>query len=251
MGNGKVCYGNLMERLLELNTEPGGAWSGQLSAAISLFSQTRSAVGTSQVWTRLTSCVFVLAGSLSWSLQNLGPFTAFVPVNKAFRGTPVRACPRPCPRPVPAPVPSPPLSPGTRSVSLVLVLQVKSLTTDPSKARYLCQLHLVAGVMSLDTLQKSEEFYTLTGKSAELDTSGGVRTGAAVTWQQTGPATPLTPVWSPQDSQLKIRLHGSRKKGVIVQAGIVASNGMIHLINKLMDSVSPIVQSDAQVETHT
>lgn len=38
---------------------------------------------------------------------------------------------------------------------------------------------------------------------------------------------------------------------MIVQAGNVASNGMIHLINKLMDSVSPIVQSDAQVETHT
>lgn len=62
---------------------------------------------------------------------------------------------------------------------------------------------------------------------------------------------PLTPVRSPPDSQVKIRLHGSRKRGVIVQAGNVASNGMIHLINKLMDGVSPIVQSDAQVETHT
>lgn len=38
---------------------------------------------------------------------------------------------------------------------------------------------------------------------------------------------------------------------MIVQAGNVASNGVIHLINKLMDSVSPIVQSDAQVETHS
>lgn len=37
---------------------------------------------------------------------------------------------------------------------------------------------------------------------------------------------------------------------MIVQAGQVASNGMIHLVNKLMDSVSPIVQSDPQVETH-
>lgn len=31
----------------------------------------------------------------------------------------------------------------------------------------------------------------------------------------------------------------------------MASNGMIHLINKLMDSVTPIVQSDAQVDTRT
>uniref|UniRef100_H3CCR8 Stabilin 2 n=1 Tax=Tetraodon nigroviridis TaxID=99883 RepID=H3CCR8_TETNG len=163
VGNGKVCYGNIVERLQELNTEPGGAWSGQLSAAISLF-----------------------AGSVSWPLQNLGPFTAFVPINKAFRGTPV-----------------------------------KTLTADPSSARYLCQLHLVAGVMTLDTLKKSDQFYTLTGKSAEVDASGG-------------------------DLETRIRLHGSRKKGAIVQAGIMASNGMIHLINKLMDSVAPIVQSDAQ-----
>lgn len=37
---------------------------------------------------------------------------------------------------------------------------------------------------------------------------------------------------------------------MIVQAENVASNGMIHLINKLMDSVPPVVQSDTQVE-HT
>lgn len=67
-----------------------------------------------------------------------------------------------------------------RSVTLLFVLQVSSLTADPSKARYLCQLHLAAGVMTLDTLKKSDEFYTLTGKSAEMDTSGGVRAGAAV-----------------------------------------------------------------------
>lgn len=97
MGDGKVCYGNLMERLRELNTQPGGAWSGQLSAAIALFSQTPLSLHVSQLWTRLTSCVSVPAGSLSWPLQNLGPFTAFVPINKAFRGTPVR--PRPRPRP--------------------------------------------------------------------------------------------------------------------------------------------------------
>lgn len=38
---------------------------------------------------------------------------------------------------------------------------------------------------------------------------------------------------------------------MIVQAGNVASNGMIHLINELMDGVSPIVQSDAQVRTRS
>lgn len=50
-----------------------------------------------------------------------------------------------------------------------------------------------------------------------------------------------------QDSQTKIRIHGSRKKGVIIQSDLMASNGMIHIINKLMDSVSPTVESDTEV----
>uniref|UniRef100_A0A8D3AH52 Stabilin 2 n=1 Tax=Scophthalmus maximus TaxID=52904 RepID=A0A8D3AH52_SCOMX len=158
IGNGKVCYGNIMQHLNELNTEPGGQWSGQLS-------------------------------SLSWPLQNLGPFTLFVPINKGFRGTSVR-----------------------------------TLTADLSKAKYLCKMHLVAGVMPFDTLKKTDVFYTLTGKSAEIDTSEG-------------------------DTQTKIRIHGSRKRGVIIQSDVVASNGMIHLINKLMDSVSPTVESDPKVQS--
>uniref|UniRef100_UPI0037E83392 stabilin-2 n=1 Tax=Semicossyphus pulcher TaxID=241346 RepID=UPI0037E83392 len=162
LGNGKFCYGNIIQRLNSLNTEPGGQWRGQLSNAIQLFS------------------------SVSWQLQSLGPFTLFVPTNKGFRGTSVR-----------------------------------TLTSDPSKAKYLCKLHLVAGVMPFSTLKKTDVFYTLTGKSAEIDTSEG-------------------------DSQTKIRLHGSRKKGVIIQSDVLASNGMIHIINKLMDSVSPTVESNAQ-----
>ncbi|XP_017292654.2 stabilin-2, partial [Kryptolebias marmoratus] len=158
VGNGKQCFGNIMERLNELNTKPRGQWTGQLSNAISLF------------------------GSLSWSLQNLGPFTIFVPVNKAFRG-----------------------------------VSIKALTADPLKAKYLLNLHLVAGEMSSEALKKTDVFYTLTGKPAETDTSV---------------------------TQTKIRIHGSRKKGSIIQPDLVASNGMIHLINKLMDGVSPTVQSN-------
>ncbi|XP_045899102.1 stabilin-2-like [Micropterus dolomieu] len=162
IGNGKLCYGNIIQRLNSLNTEPGGQWVGQLSNAITLF------------------------GSFSWPLQNLGPFTLFVPINKGFKGTPVR-----------------------------------TLTADLSKAKYLCKMHLVAGVMPFDTLKKTDVFYTLTGKPAETDISEG-------------------------DSQTKIRIHGSRKKGVIIQSDVVASNGMIHIINKLMDSVPPTVESDTQ-----
>lgn len=160
IGSGKVCYGNIVQRLKELNTEPGGTWNGHLSNALSLFD------------------------SLLWPLENLGPFTVFLPVNKGFRGS-----------------------------------SVKSLTADAAKAKYLCKLHLAAGVMPLDTLKRHDVFYTLTGKSAETDTSDGLT---------------------------KIRIHGSRKKALILQADIVASNGMIHLISKVMDSVSATVESDTQ-----
>ncbi|XP_054623431.1 stabilin-2 isoform X2 [Dunckerocampus dactyliophorus] len=161
-GDGNVCYGNIIQRLNELNTEPGGPWSGQLTSAITLF------------------------GSVSWPLQNLGPFTLFVPINKGFRG-----------------------------------MSLRTLTADPSKAKYLCKMHLVAGVMTFDMLKKSDVFYTLTGKSAESDTSEG-------------------------DSQTKIRIHGNRKRGVVIQSDLVASNGMIHIINKLMDSVAATVESNVQ-----
>lgn len=53
--------------------------------------------------------------------------------------------------------------------------QVRTLTADLSKAKYLCKMHLVAGVMPLDALKKTDVFYTLTGKSAEVETLDGVR----------------------------------------------------------------------------
>ncbi|XP_055087632.1 stabilin-2 [Periophthalmus magnuspinnatus] len=159
IGSGKVCYGNIVQRLKELNTAPGGKWLGQLSNALTLFD------------------------SLLWPLENLGPFTIFLPVNKGFKGD-----------------------------------LVKSLTRDITKSKNLCKMHLVAGMMPLDTLKRHDIFYTLTGKSAETDTSDGI----------------------------KIRIHGSRKKASILESDIVASNGMIHLINKVMDSVSPTVESDPQ-----
>uniref|UniRef100_A0AAV2IUI2 Stabilin 2 n=1 Tax=Knipowitschia caucasica TaxID=637954 RepID=A0AAV2IUI2_KNICA len=158
-GTGKVCFGNIVQRLKELNTEPGGKWLNQLSNSLSLFD------------------------SLIWPLENLGPFTVFVPVNKGFK-------------------------PGL----------VKSLTADNSKAKYLCKMHMVAGMMSLDVLKRHDVFYTLTGKSAETDSSDGT----------------------------KIRIHGSRRKASILQSDIVASNGMIHIISKAMDSVSPTVDSQPQ-----
>lgn len=40
-------------------------------------------------WGGLMSCLLLSSAVVSWPLQNLGPFTVFVPIDKAFRGTPV------------------------------------------------------------------------------------------------------------------------------------------------------------------
>ncbi|KAK6314887.1 hypothetical protein J4Q44_G00144160 [Coregonus suidteri] len=162
LGNGKICYGNIMQRLNDLNSEPGGQWTGQLSNAITLF------------------------GAISWPLSNFGPFTVFVPINKGFKGTPLN-----------------------------------TLMADPMKAKYLCKLHMVAGEMPYDTLNRGGIYYTLTGKAGET-------------------------VTTEDDKQLKIRIHGSRKKGGFLQSDVIASNGIIHILNKLMDSVSPTVESERE-----
>lgn len=84
-----------MQHLNELNTEPGGQWSGQLSNAITLFG-TKTLFISSHFLVEKFSCshmniknIVLVSGSLSWPLQNLGPFTLFVPINKGFRGTSV------------------------------------------------------------------------------------------------------------------------------------------------------------------
>ncbi|KAJ8411408.1 hypothetical protein AAFF_G00174140 [Aldrovandia affinis] len=163
VGNGKICYGNIIQRLQDLNTQPKGQWVGQLTNAITLFES-----------------------SLSWPLTSLGPFTVFVPINKGFKGT-----------------------------------VVKTLVADQMGALYLSKLHVVAGELSFETLKKGDMYYTLTGKSGETVTTD-------------------------EDQQVKIRIHGSRKKGGIVKSDVMASNGVIHLINKLMDSVAPTVQSEKE-----
>lgn len=46
----------------------------------------------------------------------------------------------------------------------------------------------------------------------------------------------------------KIRVYGSRRKGTVLQPDLLASNGMIHIVSRLMDSVNPTVEGRPQVE---
>ncbi|XP_041935625.1 stabilin-2 [Alosa sapidissima] len=162
IGNGQVCYGNLLDRIRELNSQPGGQWTGQLTSALSLFESV-----------------------VTWPLTSQGPFTIFVPTNKGF-------------------------SKGATTL--------KDLLADPAQALYLSKLHMLAGEKTIEGLVGNS--YTLTGRQAEILT---------------------------EDNQLKYRIYGSkRKKGVILDSGLVASNGIIHIISKLMDSVPPTVKSQRQ-----
>ncbi|XP_017567677.1 stabilin-2 isoform X2 [Pygocentrus nattereri] len=161
LGNGKICFGNIMQRLQDLNSEPGSGWTGQLSNGIRLFE-----------------------AAMSWPLTSLGPFTVFVPSNKALKST-----------------------------------SVKTLVADEAKARYLVKMHMVAGEVTSDFLKKGILYYTLTGKLAESIT---------------------------ESQQVKIRIHGSRRKGTLVESDVIASNGIIHIIDKMMDTVPSTVISDNQ-----
>ncbi|XP_051974737.1 stabilin-2 [Xyrauchen texanus] len=158
LGNGKICLPNIIQQLQDLNSKPGGEWTGQLSSAITLFDKV-----------------------MPWPLISLGPFTVFVPVNKAFKGT-----------------------------------TVKTILANVMKARYLAKLHMVAGELNIDSLKKGILYYTLTGMSAESMTDA---------------------------QQVKIRLYGSRKKATVVESDILASNGIIHLVDKLMEAVPSTVIS--------
>jgi len=50
-----------------------------------------------------------------------------------------------------------------------------------------------------------------------------------------------------QDNQLRIRIQGGRRKGKLLQGNIIASNGILHIIDKAMDNVEPTFESSEEV----
>ncbi|XP_038612836.1 stabilin-2 [Tachyglossus aculeatus] len=163
VGDGSLCYGNIMERLKELNTEPRGLWQGKLTSFISLLDK-----------------------AYAWPLGNLGPFTVLVPTNKGLKG-----------------------------------IDVKDLLTNKENAQYFVKLHIIAGQLNSGGLNNTDTFYTLTGKSGEVFSRD-------------------------KDNQFKLRLYGGRKKGKIVQGDIIASNGILHIIDKALDKMEPTFASNAE-----
>uniref|UniRef100_A0A663ECU0 Stabilin 2 n=1 Tax=Aquila chrysaetos chrysaetos TaxID=223781 RepID=A0A663ECU0_AQUCH len=163
VGNGFVCYGDIVERLRDLNAEVGGRWQGKLTSALSL-----------------------VENVYEWPLSTLGPFTMLVPTNKGLKGT-----------------------------------NIKDLLNNRQKAQYFVKLHVIAGQLNTSSLNNTDVIYTLTGKSGEI--SKGEK-----------------------DNQLRIRIQGGRSKGKLLQGNIIASNGILHIIDKAMDNVEPTFESSKE-----
>ncbi|KAF4800298.1 stabilin 2 [Turdus rufiventris] len=163
VGNGFVCYGNIMERLQELNAEVGGQWQG-----------------------KLTSSLVLMENTYEWQLSTLGPFTVLVPTNKGLKG-----------------------------------INIKDLLKNKQKAQYFVKLHIIAGQLNTSSLNNANATYTLTGKAGKI--SKGEK-----------------------DNQLRIQIQGGRGKGKILQGDIIASNGILHIIDKAMDNVEPTFESSKE-----
>uniref|UniRef100_A0A8C9QRV1 Stabilin-2 n=1 Tax=Spermophilus dauricus TaxID=99837 RepID=A0A8C9QRV1_SPEDA len=163
VGDGSTCYGNIMERLRELNTESRGKWQG-----------------------RLTSFISLLDKAYAWPLSSLGPFTVLLPSDKGLKG-----------------------------------FNVKELLTDIKSARYFVKLHVIAGQMSTEHLNNTDTFYTLTGASGEIFNRD-------------------------KDNQLKLKLYRGKKKVKIIQGNIIASNGLVHILDRAMDKIEPTFESNTQ-----
>ncbi|XP_021114057.1 stabilin-2 isoform X2 [Heterocephalus glaber] len=163
VGDGFTCYGNIMERLQELNTAPRGKWQG-----------------------RLTSFISLLDRVYAWPLSTLGPFTLLLPLEEAPNS-----------------------------------INVTELLMDPKAARYFVKLHIIAGQMSTERMNNTNTFYTLTGASGKIFNQD-------------------------KDNQIKLELHKGKKKVKIIEGNIVASNGLIHILDRAMDKIEPTFKSNSK-----
>ncbi|XP_053441606.1 stabilin-2 isoform X1 [Nycticebus coucang] len=163
MGDGSVCYGNIMERLIELNSEPGGQWQG-----------------------RLTSFITLLDKAYAWPLRNLGPFTVLLPTDNGLKG-----------------------------------FNVKELLMNSEAAQYFVKLHIIAGQMTTKRMNNTDTFYTLTGQSGEICNDD-------------------------KDNQLRLKLYRGQKKVKIIQGDIIASNGLLHILDRAMDKIEPTFESNTE-----
>ncbi|XP_069486024.1 stabilin-2 [Ambystoma mexicanum] len=98
---------------------------------------------------------------------------------------------------------------------------VQKILLDNEKAKYMAKLHIIAGQLPMSFFNSTPVIYTLTGKSGEV-------------------------IPGDKKSQRQIRIHGSKKKISILQGDIIASNGLVHIINNAIDDVEATLESNTQ-----
>ncbi|XP_035113318.3 stabilin-2 [Callithrix jacchus] len=161
VGDGFTCYGNIMERLRELNTELRGKWQG-----------------------KLTSFISILEKVYAWPLSNLGPFTVLLPTDNGLKE-----------------------------------FNANELLVDNKAAQYFVKLHIIAGQMSTEYMNNTDTFYTLTGRSGEIFNGD-------------------------KDNHINLKLYGGKKKVKIIQGDLIASNGLLHILDRAMDNLEPTFESN-------
>ncbi|XP_025106838.1 stabilin-2-like isoform X1 [Pomacea canaliculata] len=112
-GDGRICYGNIMERLAELN-ENHPDLRGDLRYSLDL-----------------------LQAIYYDALSKPGPFTIFVPINRAFR-------------------------------KVASDFSYQDMFRERDRTKQIIRQHILLGKLSLEALQNFDYFYTLQGNVAEL-----------------------------------------------------------------------------------
>ncbi|MXQ98766.1 hypothetical protein E5288_WYG018307 [Bos mutus] len=107
-----------------------------------------------------------------------------------------------------------------------LAYKVNEFLLDNKAAQYFVKLHIIAGQMSTEQMNNTDTFYTLTGKSGEIFSED-------------------------KDNQLKLKLYGGKKTVKIIQGNILASNGLLHILDRAMDKVVPTFESNTELEVAT
>ncbi|XP_023572700.1 stabilin-2 isoform X1 [Octodon degus] len=135
---------------------------------------------------RLTSFILLLDKVYAWPLSSLGPFTLLLPLEqepKAF--------------------------------------SVEELLLDPTAARQFVKLHIIAGQMSMEQMNNTDTFYTLTGAPGRIFNRD-------------------------KDNQLRLELHAGKKKVTVIEGNIIAANGLIHILDTAMDKIKPTFEGNSE-----
>ncbi|KAL8222048.1 UNVERIFIED_CONTAM: hypothetical protein K2H54_074845 [Gekko kuhli] len=94
--------------------------------------------------------------------------------------------------------------------------------SNKQSAQYFVKLHIIPAQLNLSELNNSRMVYTLSGK--------------------------LGDILNEKDSLLRIRIQGGKKKGKILQGDILASNGIVHIIDTALDNMEPTFEGNEEKE---